>query len=895
MLKKLLAVCMAALVTTAVNAGDLVIAENGKCDYQIVIPDKSESEIVDQWLLMTAKLMETAFAKNGFDVDVFRESEKAKAKRGIYLGATEFAKDNGVNVAQTDDWTYRIKAVGDDLVIRGNDRKDPVKVIRGHKTPLALLGTVKGACDFLRTDLGVRFLFMNMDQSQYATGSRVLGVFSEDGSLKIDPRSIAFMPTKRIAVARDVDITKTPMMRASYDAAYETLYHIANNFFPLTSFVEGSVVHWYEAVAVDKYGKSNPEYFALDSNGKRSCDLPIPTRLGVLPYCVANQGVQDLMAGAIGELIRKGEKTITIGTLDSYALCRCNCEDCDRLFGMGAENWDQIRARGKSGKLWQGFFNITERFREEHPDVKFVALNYQDTPISAKIIKTFPENVIPRIQFGSQKDFDKLGGVEFPAGVCGFEETFTGFGRAGPYLPERTPEHMAEFVRTLERNNVKWSKRDGRMGYVRGMQAPAYYVYGRMMDDPSADWRTIQDEFCEAAFENVARQMKGFFSLLHEHIALYSDFLGVFSPAWGKYSFSRARDSKWHVMSMYTPEYFAKAEVLLKSAERSARDRDVKARLHLIRIEFNYIRGLSRIFYMENAYTMSPSMVYLGPLVDAIDAWHRELAVLAENNGEGSRCQFKPLSDWPEMRPFSGHYYSHAALRNGGYRQLWRETCLNWDTRAIRDGILEPERELKVPEVALTPDLDSAAWDDVPEQVLRKRGGMPFVNMRTTMRVLRDKNALYVLVKGSSPSKHPEDIWKKKSDGSIFSDEYVEIGISPPNSGGKVYRIAANPAAGCRFDSLIEPGRANRKTEDKGWNGTWEYAARTTLKKARWNLAGRAWTVWFRIPFASFGSKAPTVGERWGFNIGRDRRVPYMIWQDGRSAADPKALGKLVF
>jgi len=564
---------------------------------------------------------------------------------------------------------------------------------------------------------------------------------------------------------------------------------------------------------------------------------------------------------------------------------------------MKAENWDQIRARGKSGKLWEGFFNITDRFREKHRDVKFVLLNYQDTPISSEIIKKFPDNVIPRIQFGSQRDFDRLEGVEFPAGVCGFEETFTGFGRAGRYLPERTSEHMAEFVKTLERNNVRWSRRDGSIGNVRGMEGPAYYVYGRMMDDPSADWEAIRDEFCDAAFGRAASLMRSFYELLDRHIALYSDFLGVFMPAWGnfKYSFSRAYDSKWHVVSMYTPEYIIAAERLLDSAEKNAKDPDVKARLHLVRIEFDYLRKMAKIFHMENAYLMNPDGVYMNPLLDAIDEWHEYLAKLAENDGKGARCRFKPLDDWPEMRPFNGHHYNHAALRDNGYRQLWRETCLNWDTQAIRDGILEPERQLKVPEIETAPGIDSEAWDDAPEEVLRKRGAMPFVNMKTTMKVLRDRDALYVRVTCLYPSKHPEDIWPEKRDGDIFKHEYVEIGISPPNADGKVYRIAANPAKGCRFDSVVTPGRGSRITEDKSWNGTWEFACKTTLKKARWNLSGRIWTAWFRIPFSDFGTKAPSAGEKWGFNVGRDRRAPYMIWKNGRSAAAPDDLGEIGF
>lgn len=50
MLRKLLPLCLAALASVTAHAAELIIAENGKSDYQIVIPDKSKEEIVDNWL-----------------------------------------------------------------------------------------------------------------------------------------------------------------------------------------------------------------------------------------------------------------------------------------------------------------------------------------------------------------------------------------------------------------------------------------------------------------------------------------------------------------------------------------------------------------------------------------------------------------------------------------------------------------------------------------------------------------------------------------------------------------------------------------------------------------------------------------------------------------------------
>ena len=896
MLKKILFVCLLALAPFAAHSAELVIAENSNCVYQIVIPDKGTDEIVDNWLLATARLMQAAFEKNGFKVEVVKEGAKAADKPGIYLGATEFAKKNGINTEQHDDWTYYQKVAGKDLIIAGHDKKDPFKTVRGAtNTPLALLGTVKGACDFLREYAGVRFLFVNMDQSHYNTRGDGLSKFNPDGSLDVDTRSIAFTPAQKIAVPEKLDLKKTPMLRASYDHAYETFYQIALNYFPLLSFVLGSDVSWNKSAPTAEYAKSHPEYYALTGDGKRGCDL----KMGFddhVPYCVANKGLQDLVFKAAEKLIKNGEKTIRLSTMDGYRLCQCNCDDCNKLFGMKAENWDQVHARGKSGKLWQAFFSVTERIRKKYPDVKVVLLNYQDTPVNADVIKKFPPNVIVNIQFASQLDFDKLAGVEFPAGICGFEETFTGFGQAGPYVPERTPEHVAGVVQAIARNNVKWSSRDGSLGYVRGMQAPAYYVYGRMMDDPSADWKAIYKEFCDAAFTNVSSQMTGFFDLLHMQIAIYSDYYGVMMPGWSrKYSRSRYHDSKWHVMSIFTPEYMAEAENLLSSAEKNAKDPDVKARLHLIRIEFDYMKNMSKIFYLQNAWTMNKSKIYLDPLVDAIDEWHANLEKLSESTG---KRLFLPLSDWPEMRPFCGHYYGIAALQNSGYQQQWDKTCLNWDTKAIRAGILDDKHHLKVATVEDAPGIDNSnAWDNAAESFFMDRGGMPYTNVRTAMKVLRDKDNLYVRVDSLYPSKHPEDFFQIEPDGDIFKQEYVELGIMPPDSGGKVYRLAANPVEGSRYDSVFTPGGKNRMAEDVKWNAKWDYAFKASGVKGQYSLPGRVWTAWFKIPFSEFGGKPPVAGEAWGFNAARKKvdQGRYMLWSDAPSVADTNALGQITF
>ncbi len=882
----------AILLPTRILRAELVLAEKGVSSYQIVIPDQvagnDENEIVDRWLMMTGKLIEAAFRTNGFEIAVVRESAKIPEKPGIYLGATEFARKNGLRT-DFEDWTYQLKVVGQDLAIVGADHRDPTKTIRSTHTPLALLGTVKGACDFLRQYVGVRFLFMNMNQSHYGTRGDGMDVL-EDGKLVVDTRSLAFLPMQRIAIPTDLDLQKTPMLRACSDLEHETFFHIANNFFPLLSSIQGASTSWHQIISRDAYGKDHPEYFALMADGRRACDHPVEGARGLEQLCPTHPEVQALMTQGLERLIQAGNKTIRLSPPDAYYLCWCNCERCLRLFGGRGDTWADVYVRGRSGKLWDVYFGITEPLRKQYPEVRIVLWDYQDTPITS--VREFPENIIPQLQFGKQADFDRLKGITIPAGICGLEETFTGFGVGGPYLPERTPEYIAGLVQSMARSKMQWTTRDGSMGYVRGLQASAYYVYGRMMDDPSADWRVIFEEFCTAAFGDVAPVMIRFYDGLHEQIALYSDFFGIMMPAWDrKYGRSQYRDNKWHVMSMYPPEYCAAADALLTSAERQTKDPDVKARLHLIRIEFNYLSDLSRIFHLHSAWLLNPSPEFLNPLLDALDAWRAGLESLAGGTGSNG---FKPLADWPEMRPFNGHFFSHAALEGSSYQQRWNTTCLNWDTGAIRSGVLKNQYRLSVPLVMEAPGLDGDAWEQAPEQVLRIRNDMPFRAVRTTFKVLRDRDHLYIRFDSLNPGDHPENLPKIQAERDVFTQEYVELGIQPV-AGGTIYRLVANPSGGVRYDSA-STFDAGKQKEDVAWNGRWEFDFRTTGEKGPWNLGVRNWTAWFKIPFVELGGSAPAAGQAWRFNAARYRNVSqYLLWHDAQSVTDPQALGTLEF
>jgi hypothetical protein len=169
---------------------------------------------------------------------------------------------------------------------------------------------------------------------------------------------------------------------------------------------------------------------------------------------------------------------------------------------------------------------------------------------------------------------------------------------------------------------------------------------------------------------------------------------------------------------------------------------------------------------------------------------------------------------------------------------------------------LSDKHELKVASVDTEPALDSKAWDAVPESIFCVHDDMPYANIATRMKLQRDKDHLYVRIESLHPHKHPEDFYTREPDKDTFMQEYVELAIAPPNAGGKVYRIAANPVEGSRYDALYTPGRRDR-VEDKSWNGTWQYRFAVDGKKGPYSRPDRTSTAWFKIAFTDLGPAQP--------------------------------------
>ncbi|MFM9961804.1 MAG: DUF4838 domain-containing protein [Planctomycetaceae bacterium] len=643
-----------------VAAAELVLAAEGKSAYQIVLPDSLPTASLDESLRQTARLMQAAFQANGFAVDVVTEAKREVLRPGIFLGDTVLARANGVDPSKLNGWGYVQKVVGRDVIIAGRDQPSPAKSIQERRPTWDRIGTAKGVVDFLRQFVGTRFLYPD------------LGPYSPIGAAaKIDILSspaFEFLKTPTIAIPADLRVTKTPLIEFhTSHPARGSFYDIANNRFPLVDTIFGG--HTYErAIPREKYADSHPEYFAL-IGGQRMAKGNENAQ-----YCISNPEVQDLFYQDLISTIDRGFDAVDLGQPDGFRACQC--ENCAKLFDTG-NDWAE--------KLWILHRKLAERVEQTRPGKRVTMMSYIQTENPPKSFKAFPSNTRILLTGTNDEDIAPWRGHDVPAGFSSY--IYNWCPNLGTrYTPMRTPRFVESQVRRLTRNKFQSIYRDG-TGDLFGLEGPVYYTMGRMFDDPETlSAKLLVQEFCGGAFGKSAPSMVSFYDQLYHGIELYSEYLGTRSPAWTYQNiYGQQRkfltDPFQFLGFLYTPNLLTSLETQLAQAEKSADTDKVRARLSLVRREFDYLKALAKVVHLHHAFQIQPDLASRDRLLDAIDARN----VLVDSFFDAKGASPKPTPAWSfVMFPPLGHDAKHLRLVYDGYQEPYSKTPLNRDTKAMR-------------------------------------------------------------------------------------------------------------------------------------------------------------------------------------------------------------------
>lgn len=813
------------LSATAGAADSLVLGTKGAASrYQLVLPDSSPSETIAGYLQTTAELMQTAFAANDIEIGIVKEAERDQDRPGIFLGDTAFARGQGIEPSDLEGWGYRHRVIGEQLILQGRDEPNAGKPTERH-TPGPRMGTIKAVTDFLHRYAGTRFLYPGLE-----TG-------------------IEHLPTPTIAVPADLDQQITPNLRFnfSYGERYGMIgttnldfqtYLIANNYLP--NVEHAFTAHSYPtAIPPDQYRESHPEYFAL-INGKRVVEQGDLPKAQLVHYCISNPAVQDLIYQELLIALDRGYDWTVVGQQDGFRACQCQA--CFDLYDTGTD-WGE--------KLWLFHRELALRLEKERPGKMLVMLSYAHTWEPPKTFSTFPDNTIILLCRTDEASLAKWREVEVPGGYIAYLYLW-GIYNELAYNAQRAPETVAHLVRNLHDFGTRGIFMDG-YGQAYGMEGPTYYVYGRTWADPEGlETKVLLDEFYEAAFREVAGPMARFYGTLYHALAFYNEMPRTYTDSYGRTQYHYRRNPMQILRILFPADVLEELETQLTTAEQQATSEKVKRRLQLVRLEYDYLRHMATIAFLDEAYRLAPSYDSRESLLTAIDEWNAFLDPLFHPQHGWMTYR---IEGWKGLPPFAGHSRHSVALP----RLYKTGTPLDWDTKAMRAAPLPGAAQT----IGLLTKTASPAWDELPAEPIGEIGAF---------RVAAGPDALHVHLQGEGTP-----------------PATIDLVLDPIGTRQSYYRFQFGPgetprrtAASGFITDTLHPFFGK---EDPTWDAPWN---------ADLTTSDTGWQATISIPFTSLQIERPANGNLWRLNLA----LAETLWSSagpGSAVGSADAMGELIF
>lgn len=388
---------------------NLQIFENGKSNYQIVIPDGNSA--------MAKKCVEELNyhikIATGKTLPVVKASKRDKSKPAIVLctppaNAVKYGKPNG----------FAIQVSGKDIHIFGDDvdgggfvwywRDDSFDKSKGKFTRY---GTLFGVYEFLEKAFGVRWLWPGK-LGEYIPQT-ANAIWKDDvltGQQKLLHSRIRYQPWRRNVKAWSGPKAKREFEQATY------IWILRNRMVRAESMEYGhSFVRFYE-----KYHKQYPGIFNLLPNGHRKSDpyysYGSPR---VISMCVSNEKLVDL---AIKQWLENRAKLPFVNLAENDTNAKCVCPAClamdvpnptDNIDFANRAAEAKRRFYAKDPRWYQALGSVTDRYcifynkvlaaaKKIDPNAKAVIYaytNYSKPPVKTKVSRDIIAEYVPRISY----------------------------------------------------------------------------------------------------------------------------------------------------------------------------------------------------------------------------------------------------------------------------------------------------------------------------------------------------------------------------------------------------------------------------------------------------------------------------------------------------------------
>ena len=229
----------------------------------------------------------------------------------IYMGETQTALRNGIDVQHLPRETFVMRSIGNDLFILGKESDaDPLDKNNPD------IGTLFGVYEFLEKYVGVRWLWPG-ELGTYVPRTNTITLaaikqIKEPALLFRNMRNHGHIIDKD---SKDALLGFSPDVAKDYNKALNVLYRRHRQ-----GGLDAHPPTGHSRVDWDLYGKEHPEWFVLTFDGKRGNSKP-GQKDPQVSLCVTNEELQDFIVEQWDE-----KSTLVLGPEDSPG--RCTCEKC---------------------------------------------------------------------------------------------------------------------------------------------------------------------------------------------------------------------------------------------------------------------------------------------------------------------------------------------------------------------------------------------------------------------------------------------------------------------------------------------------------------------------------------------------------------------------------------
>jgi hypothetical protein len=471
------------------SAAEIVLADAGKSDYQIVLADDASPSTRHG-----AEELQTFLAQmTGAKLPIVSD-KTAMAPHEIILGDNAHLKslDLKIDFKSLGSEGYVIRTVGERLVIAGG----------------ALRGNMYGVYGLLEDHLGCRWF--TPDVSRIPKSERL-------AVAAIDDRQVPTLEYREPYVAECLDGDWCARNRMNSSQSLLDKKH------------GGKVDAWSLAhsfqflVPAETYFKDHPEYFSL-VKGQRTKQYP--------QLCCTNPDVIRICTEGVRQLMRANPDTTVFSVSQNDWDNHCECPKCQEV---------ARREGSQIGPVLQLVNHVAEGVEKEFPDKIVQTLAYQWTRHPPKTIRPRPNVVI------------MLCSIEccfsHPLATCDFDANKTfradleAWAKIAPrlWVWDYTTDYTAYFfpfpnkhvlgpnIRYFADHNVKgifeldtYNTPDGELSSLNG------YVIAKCLWNPNCDSKRATDEFLDAYYGKAASPIHDFLDLCRNRVERENIHVGLY-------------------------------------------------------------------------------------------------------------------------------------------------------------------------------------------------------------------------------------------------------------------------------------------------------------------------------------------------------------------------------